>query len=254
MRHHPSLFSLVPVALITLLVAAAPAGAAHGPEERAGRRGLVFGFNGESFTSFDGATLAIRQQLGERTGLRLGLDIGLSAFDSKIASTQRDELVYPDSTVVDVRDAERSVDDDVVDLDLDLLLIRHSATDRPLRFFYGAGPVVAYSHRDETTRSADVDEDDIRTRTTTLEATTWRYGLRMIVGVEWFITEEISVHAEYAAGALFRDGKTTRTAIEEREVLVEGPIDRRTEFHETDRNDGWDLDTHGARFGVSLFF
>jgi opacity protein-like surface antigen len=240
--------------LLLFVLTTAAVAAPHGPAERDGHRGLVFGVDGDRLLSFDGAMVAVRQQMGERTGLRLGLSFSWLDGSSETTSAEELDLIFPDSTTTDLETSDRDQDSKDVELDLDLLLIRHTEGGHAVRFFYGAGPVIGYERDKDTNESVDEYDIGTRTRTEVRESTTWRFGLRALVGAEWFLTETISVHAEYRAGAVYSDSEYDEVAVQ---VVDSGydqiPIQRITQSRTGDSS-GWTVASHGAKVGVSLFF
>jgi len=259
MRHRLASVSLSTVTLALALALFQPTLATadpdpHGPAERAGRTGLVFGFDGERLLAFDGAMLALRKQVGQRTGLRLGLSLGLGDGSTEYRSFEESELVAPDTTFTSQDDDTSTLESQEVDLEVDLLLIRHARSRHPVSFFYGAGPLVGYEHSEETQELRSRDDQSTRERAVENSATTWRWGLRLAAGAEWFITDAISVHAEYRVGLVYSDHESTSSLREVREFDLESvPTQILTDRMERE-SDGWDLGAHTARFGVSMFF
>lgn len=242
------------ITTLVLLLAFSALASTHGPSEREGRRGLVFGVDGDRLLAFDGAMVAVRQQLGERTGLRLGLSFALDGRADETTTDRRADLTYPDTSFTQVSTNERSSDDDLVDLDLDLLLIRHDRRPHALRFCYGAGPMVGYRHFEDTEDAAEDVGSQRRTSSRHQSSTEWSCGLRVLVGAEWFLTESISVHAEYRAGVVYRTSDWEQTTVQVVEPADDQIPRQRTEESATAESDGWTVASHGARVGVSLFF
>lgn len=242
------------IAILVFLLAGIAAAAPHGPSEREGRRGLVFGVEGESLLAFDDAMVAIRQQIGERTGLRLSLTFSQSGGTEDWTSERRSTDTAPDTSFTQTSSGERSADTDIVDLDVDLLFIRHGRGQHALRFFYGAGPMFGYYYSEGTEASVEESEYQGRTSSGTHTSTQWSYGLRLLVGAEWFLTECVSVHAEYRAGLTFHNRDWERASVQLYEPSDDQDPVLRTEDLSTFESEGWTIGSHGARVGVSLFF
>jgi opacity protein-like surface antigen len=242
------------IATLVLLLAVSALASTHGPSEREGRRGLVFGVDGDRLLAFDGAMVAVRQQIGERTGLRLGLTFSLSGIDEESTSDSQSTVTSADTSYTQTIANEGTGDDDEVALEPDLLLIRHGRSDHAIRFFYGAGPVFGYRHEEMSEASVEEREVEGRTSSRSFVSTTWSYGLRGLVGAEWFLTDSISVHAEYRAGVTYRTRDVERVTLQVREPLDDQLPHRRDEISTTSESDGWTVASHGARVGVSLFF
>lgn len=242
------------IAFLLLLLAGAALAAPHGPSEREGRRGLVFGVDGDRLLAFDDAMVAVRQQVGERTGLRLGLTFSLSGGDGGSTSDRQSTVTTADTSYTQTNAIDRTDDGDQVAIEFDLLLIRHGRGDHAIRFFYGAGPVVGYRHDESSEDSVEESDVEGRTSSQSYVSTEWSYGLRGLVGAEWFLTDSISVHAEYRAGLIYRNRDMERVTVQVSEPLDDQFPYRRDEDSRTFKSDDWTVASHGARVGVSLFF
>ncbi|MBD3221633.1 hypothetical protein GF314_10360 [bacterium] len=245
--------------LATLLVAGlAPTcvAAADSPSlaDREGRSALVFGFNGEWLSQFDDAMFAWRKQVGERTGLRLGLSLGFGDNDLEVIDSREDTFVQPDTTLQQTSSVSdtRMIDD--YDVEIDLLLLRHAKAGRRVSLYYGLGPSVAYDRAEQETASLRESDGSTTRETGTATSRTWRYGALVVAGVEWFITDSISLHGEYRAGVHYRDALSERES--RREMFEDGGSMATLESLQTQTREetGWRLDDAGARFGVSVFF
>ena len=74
----------------------------------------------------------------------------------------------------------------------------------------------------------------------------WELGLQAFAGVEWFINDMFSIHAEYAVAGRYR---------------FEDSVEQRIYSHDTDANRRLDVtirspefDSDGVRFGLSARF
>ncbi len=219
-----------------------------------GRYGLVFGFDGNRFSPFDGAMFALRKQVGQRTGLRLGLTLGFMDRDRDRQDVSEIDTIWPDTTDHLVVEGDDVATEDGFDLEVDLLLIRHAQSNHRLQFFYGAGPTIRA--RQQNTDSHDQIRQEGRStfQTRRMSSTVWSYGLRLVAGVEYFFTNSISVHAEYGAGVVYSDQDSTYEFT--REIRTEGDeaADERRRSFSSYTAKGWSLSDQVARFGVSLFF
>lgn len=248
------LATLVVLAIVLPLTAVADPADDSRLAQLDGRRALVFGVDGERLFSFDGAMIALRQQIGTRTALRLGLDFTLGDLDETSRYDRETVAEFPDTTVTDFwREESDGIDEDL-ELELDLLILRHLVSDRPVRFYFGAGPSVSYRHVRDTDTSEESQDDRRSRESRELESDTWYYGLRGIVGVEWFVTGAISVHGEYAASLRYLDRETTETSTSSIEYdEASAPIQTQT-LDRTTTASGWSFGDAQARFGVSLFY
>jgi hypothetical protein len=116
----------------------------------------------------------------------------------------------------------------------------------PLRFYWGAGPRVSYSdiHTETVNFSAYGGYVDYIFYTRDID--TWELGLQGFTGVEWFINDIFSLHAEYAVG-----GKYVIKDDSEWRVESYDPDDVRRSETST-RSPKFSSD--GVRFGLSAHF
>ena len=128
---------------------------------------LSFGIR-ENFTlgSFDGQGISLRRQLSENSGMRLSEYFWISG---------------------DNTDSYRALNR------ISLLYIRIIHPNQKIRFFWGVGPSYEYDYRINTSSSKHV--EDINKL--------WSIGLRGVFGVEYFIIDQISIHAEYLSIAQY---------------------------------------------------
>jgi hypothetical protein len=135
---------------------------------------------GNDFTlsSFQGSTISAKRQLSDRSAYRVGLQlaIDLDARDEEVTRTD-----YENDT------SERDAYNQAIGLNMQYL--RYNESTSPIKLFYGGGPFVVFQNS-KTTSS----EDDF-TRETTSKVL--GAGLNGLIGVEWFVGENISLHAEY---------------------------------------------------------
>ncbi len=223
----------------------------HGPAEHAGQSGLVFGFDGERLFAFDGAMVAVRKQFCGRTAVRLGLSLGLESLDTAQDQSAEYEDTYPDTVLVALRDRTADGEDRSRDIEVDLVVIRHAESTRGLHLF---GPEFAHHYSQSTDLDVEEEDETLETVSTTTTRRSWRYGLRLLVGVEWFVAESISLHAEYGAGLAYTEVETESDQIRELERPEELSSDRRSVQSMRGSTDGWVFADRGARFGATFFF
>ena len=118
--------------------------------------------------------------------------------------------------------------------------------DGPLRFLLGAGPKVSYTDHHSEVVSYSLYGDELRFTYHTIDTDRWELGLQAFAGVEWFINEMFSLHAEYAVSGMYK---------------FDDSIEQRIYSHDPDANQRVDVttrspefDSDGVRSGLSARF
>jgi opacity protein-like surface antigen len=118
--------------------------------------------------------------------------------------------------------------------------------DGPLRFFWGAGPKVTYADAHSEDVDFNTHSDELEFIYFTRDTDRWEVGLQGFAGVEWFINEMFSLHAEYGVSGVY----TFEDKLEHR-VYSSGP-DYTFMLATTTRSPEFNSD--GVRFGLSARF
>ncbi|MFH1690295.1 MAG: hypothetical protein ABIE42_08665 [Candidatus Eisenbacteria bacterium] len=116
----------------------------------------------------------------------------------------------------------------------------------PLRFFWGAGPKVTYVDVHSEIVDYYSHTDGLEFIYFTADTDRWQVGLQAFAGVEWFINDMFSLHAEYAVSGIY----TFEERLEQR-VHSDDPDYYRSVITTT-RSPEFDSD--GVRFGLSAHF
>ena len=118
--------------------------------------------------------------------------------------------------------------------------------DGPVRFFWGAGPKVTYTdvHGESANHSASGEDVDFILFGNDTDR--WEVGLQGFAGVEWFVNDFLSLHAEYAvSGAYMFEDKV------EQRVYPHDPGSNHRIVTETSSPE---FNSDGVRFGLSARF
>ena len=154
-----------------------------------------------------------------KSALRLG--IGLGGFTS---SGDREGA----------NDGVSEVDRDSYTAYLETLFQRYVNPSAPVNFYWGAGPYVEVSHSSSESVTDSVSWSQ--------KQDVFEVGAKGIMGVEWFASADISLHADYTAVAGYGRNEMT---LESTELTTP---DLRNEDEE------WFFNAGGVRFGLSVYF
>jgi hypothetical protein len=116
----------------------------------------------------------------------------------------------------------------------------------PLRFFWGAGPRVSYTDNHTENVNFNSQGGDVEFAFYTYDSDIWELGLQGFSGVEWFINDIFSLHAEYSVTANY---------------IIRDDVEHRIYSHDSDSNRAVEtktkspqFDSDGVRFGLSAHF
>jgi opacity protein-like surface antigen len=195
--------------------------------------------NNFNLSSFQGSALSYKFHFQPEFALRIG--IGLAGDDTGITD---DRSLFGGDTLTS--SSNQSDNRSGVNIEINAQSIWYANTSSEILFFYGGGPLVAYARRHQVDH--DVTSPVVVPQATTISdrtSITWVVGLTGVAGVEWFVSQSLSLHAEYIVS-----GRYSWTS--EETIATQSPSANRST---TDRSYSvWQLSGNGVRFGVSAYF
>ena len=144
-----------------------------------------------SLTNFTGSLVSLKRHYSPNSAARVGIGLSLNQADTD------DEFSDPDTLITFTRDS------DSYSAQVDLQYLYYTNPDSRVSLFWGLGPTFQYSKSDATRETGDDSFVSRRKR--------WSIGVIGSLGVEWFPTKIVGIHAEYGLGALY--SSTTDEAI-----------------------------------------
>jgi hypothetical protein len=191
-----------------------------------------------TLSNFQGTAISLKRQLSPSHAVRLGIGGSLSLTDNTNlnSSTAYDTL---NSTGSSSADANSST------LQINLQYLWYPDPDADVNLFFGAGPLVAYSHSSSEGDLINTSTGSPSTRTVeTSEANSTSLGISGLIGAEWFAFRSFSLHAEYGASARYSwSDNTTEESF--------GPTIRSSSVR---KSKGWSSPASAVKFGVSVYF
>jgi opacity protein-like surface antigen len=187
-----------------------------------------------TLTSFQGAALSYKHHLKPLRAVRVGSELSLSKsnFDLTEVDSVGETLSKSDQTRYYVR--------------FNTQLIWYSESHSGISFFYGVGPFLGFGKSEK--KDEWVSHYPGHSRTNLDETKTgWSLGLTGLVGVEWFVSKSISLHAEYRISLGYSREKReyNRTTISQTgKSYITG--NETIKFRQ--------LSSDGVRFGLSVYF
>lgn len=134
--------------------------------------------DGFTLSSFDGGSISLKKHWSNVTAVRLGLELNV---DHRNVSDERYSGGEIKLTDIDI---------DRQFIRIECQYMRYSKRNTPVYVYWGVGPTVSYLCND----SDRISEDGANT---TITDKRYGVGLSGFIGVECFITRNLSVHAEY---------------------------------------------------------
>ena len=210
-----SLLGLILLIAIAALMLTAPAARADKGARTLedGNWALQFGIRSDlTLGTFESGSISFKQLLSQRSALRYGISVHYSYSGSN-------------GEVHDTRD------------DLSVIYQRYVNPDATAKFYWGTGPYLLFGYR-YSLRSRDTYYDERIQKQ-------WGAGWYGVGGVEWFVTDVISLHAEYRMSAIYSwqsyrlESKATYSDVRVAE----------------DKQDAFNFSNNGdVLFGLSVYF
>jgi len=196
-----------------------------------GKWALQFGLQSDvRLTGFNNSSLALQKTTKGGSTWRLGLDFGIST------RSQDQSQTTPDT----VR-AGTSRDDDTESATVVLQKLFRLHTSTPIRPYIAIGPLVGFRHTNNT-----LDPAQSTTKRENID-NMWMVGARGAVGAEWFVTDYLSLLAEYAGDVSVRWDKSTSKS-------TYYSADKELVTKEEVKNTYFSLSSGVATLAVSLYF
>jgi hypothetical protein len=150
-----------------------------------------------SLEPFNGMIFSVKRHFSDRSALRLGFRFDIDWNDAEGSGTR-------ETSTGSNEKREESEDSDYEKITIDLSYLRYVRPGSYVNFFWGAGPLVSFSRSSRT----DVDSWPSESREQNRYSRSWSVGALGLIGVEWFLQEHFSFHAEYRASFSYSEGYT----------------------------------------------
>lgn len=184
--------------------------------------------------SFKGSVLSVKRHSSPSTAIQVGVSGDLSLRSSSEAQEDTNSG-YP-THLTDDREEDR------YSLFLNAQRLKYTKPAERLSLFWGIGPTVGFSRTDEE-RTSDIESQSPGEIEQTLVFNSWSAGLGASLGVEWFATRHLGIHAEYGFVAIYRWTDGTWTSLSS---------DRMTT--RTNDSDSFNVRDTGVLVGLSAYF
>ena len=187
--------------------------------------------NNFTLTSFQGSTISLKKHMSPNRAFRMGISLEGRYLNS--------DFDRPSSSPTEVIDNNQNIS-----FDIQYTIYLHPEKRNTL--FWGFGPTFQFSRKHRVQdRFTDQDNEIIRDKHTDKNFST---GILGMLGVEWFLTEKISLLSEYSSSLVYLKSSEKRTNERKSgsnsfEILVEQKINGK----------GVVLSSNSVKFGISQF-
>jgi opacity protein-like surface antigen len=234
--------SFIACLMLTCLVAGVAFAESPANPLAPGARAIQFQI-GDNFEvkAFDGMSVSFKRHSSAEAAWRLGvmLDFTIDDLDAETGFVEQDDVLV----------SSNDIDSNGQSLRVDLLRLRYPSPGKDVCWYWGVGPRARFSRFEEEAMSVHGVQPGTETQLTREESHTWSVGALGVGGVEWFVADGVSLHAEYAASLEY--GAATRESESWRGEDGEPPT---THGASNNASHGWDFGGTQAIFGASLYF
>lgn len=232
-----ALFAVLAVALLlSLPIPAAAAWYSPPPGTLAGEQSVQFTVSSWlTLSAFQGQMFSYQKFLSDTRAIRVAAGLSLDLNDEQL------DVEYEGGAISGSADVSTWDHSGTVKVQL-----MFYSGDGPIRFFWGAGPKVTFTDiHGEYVHYSPLGED-LTFVYSTFDTDIWGVGLQGFAGLEWFISDMFSLHAEYGVSGMY----TFRDKVEQ--LVYSHDPDSNRSITTTTRSPEFDSD--GVRFGLSARF
>ncbi|NIV16363.1 MAG: outer membrane beta-barrel protein, partial [Aliifodinibius sp.] len=153
-----------------------------------------------TLSSFLGGNLSAKKHFSNKSAIRFGVSLS--------GETSEEEMTEELRNLLD-KSSEDESEQDFVSLKISTQYLYYPNSHKPVNLFIGAGPFLEYSILD-LNQQMEITQNDTTGRSQEIDRSvdSWGLGVLFAIGVEWFMTRNLSLLAEYGTSFSYR--KMTR--------------------------------------------
>ena len=192
-----------------------------------------------TLSTFDGSNLSAKKHLTSNSAIRFG--IGLSGYTTDREGTT--DLENRSNIF-----SEEQSDYESLLINLSCYYLYYPHPQRKINMYCGVGPLISFANFDDKINRQDLSQDTSSIETFTEE--NYQYygvGVLGLIGVEWFLNQQISIHAEYGSSLLYGREEKEETRVSSVETYKEKYAKKSEENRITFRS-------NSVQFGDSVYF
>jgi opacity protein-like surface antigen len=197
-----------------------------------------------TLSSFKTGNISLKKHISDKNAIRLGVSLStanLDGDDSRFSETN--EVIYKEENSDNY--------DDSFNFGLNLDYIFYPNVNRSVLLYLGAGPTFKYNYSKSKDNRDYTYIDTLRyIEDATSTRTEYNLGLTLIGGVEIFILDYLSLHAEYNSSFYYT--KYDRKSNRYRNYME--PDSDYLKEESVYKDDGYRFSANSVLFGISLYF
>ena len=213
---------------------------------------LQFGIAGNfTLTSFQGSTIGAKYQLSDKNAIRGGITISGSTGDG----TSSNSGSISDSSYGTVPGSSSTKS---ATISLVIQYLWYMNPNGHVHFYTGLGPFISYSYSKYSSDSPYLNtvyndgsyEGYWEHQFSASNSTQWGVGGSGVVGVEWFASRWLSLHADYSEGIQYRWGSNSSS---QGNSPSTAPNYLYSNTDSSGKSKGWALSNGGVAFGLNIY-
>lgn len=201
--------------------------------------------NNFTLGSFQGAIISVKRHYADNKAIRLGIGLNFGVSNNDASSD-----IFRSDTITGSQMLMESLKNQSMQIIAQYLF--YPSPTASINIFMGAGPLVQFfsRHAESDRVSTYAGLPDVFTANMIENTKEWSIGANAIAGAEWFVTNNISFHAEY--GASIQHKWTKRTTSVENRSTSPGYVSSKQNEESTGK--GWNFTGTSVKFGLSVYF
>lgn len=181
-------------------------------------------------STFEGSTISLKKVLSDCSSLRFGVSINTAISD-----------VDEENTTT----ANNSQNNYQVSLNISSLYLWNTPIKSDVSAYCGIGPTLNFSHYKNTSKNEELNNDTFTMTENIITENNFGIGISGVIGVEWFVKDNISILGEYETNAIYNFTKT-KTDVNHNDSYFDNTIER--------KGNVFRFNSVGAKLGVSIYF
>ncbi|NWF91144.1 MAG: hypothetical protein HXY50_16990 [Ignavibacteriaceae bacterium] len=192
-----------------------------------------------TLSTFDGSNLSAKKHLTSNSAIRFG--IGLSGY-----TTDREGTTYLENRSNIFSEEQSDYESLLINLSCYYLYYPHPQ--QKINMYCGVGPLISFANFNDKINRQDLSQDTSSIEKFSEEKYQY-YGVGVLglIGIEWFLNQQISIHAEYGSSLLYGREEKEETLVSSVETYKEKYTKKSEENRITFRS-------NSIQFGVSVYF
>ncbi|MBI2427530.1 MAG: hypothetical protein HYV29_01790 [Ignavibacteriales bacterium] len=194
-----------------------------------------------SLGSFNGMMVSLKKHISETSALRIG--IGVEFYDRDMTE---DLMDYRADSLIAKRWYDNTNNSTFITVVSQYVWMFPSGNS--VDFFIACGPTIGYEVYDNDDKAR---EETIPNTETSIdystEYTSWLYGMTNSIGVEWFASKDLSLHAEYEASLVY-------TTVERKTEVLNTINNPDSKSFQKLHQHAWRLENNLVKFGLTVYF